>query len=518
MKQTPLKKIRVVTALVFFCLTAGLFLDVKHRIPPAAGETVLYLQFVPSLLKFINAASLAAAGFIIVLLLTLLFGRVFCSTLCPLGTLQDIIIRLSERCKKPRRVRFRYARPSTVIRYSILLMTVLTFLYGSLLAVNILDPFSNFGRLMADLLRPVYIGLSNLTVHVLEHFGSYAIHPVEWQTPSVITLVLPLLFLGLVIWLSAGKGRLYCNAICPVGTLLGFISTFAFFKIKIDQDACTVCADCSIHCKASCIRLKTREVDFSRCVACFDCIDVCPVSGIGYTLWRHPKTHKLIATDQSKRAFLNKTAVYLVGLTGLTKLVKAQSAPQLLSEVNRHPVSPPGSQSIARFTQTCTACHLCVSACPTQVLQPALLEYGLAGILQPHMDYSISFCNFECTLCGQVCPSGAILPLGKETKQTTQLGIAQFLQEKCIVYTDQTACGACAEHCPTKAVQMVPYQKNLTIPAVRETLCVGCGACEYACPVRPRRAIYVTGHAVHQTAQAPEAKPLKTDFGKDFPF
>jgi ferredoxin len=230
---------------------------------------------------------------------------------------------------------------------------------------------------------------------------------------------------------------------------------------------------------------------------------------------KHPSPAKP-AADESRRAFLNQSWLYLAGLAGLVEWFKAQAVPSAV--VKRQPVTPPGSQSITHFTHTCTACHLCVSACPTQVLQPAWLEYGWSGILQPRMDYQLSFCNFECTLCGQVCPTGAILPLSKAAKQTTQLGIAQFLQERCIVYTDHTACGACAEHCPTKAVQMVPYQENLTIPAVREKICIGCGACEYACPVRPQRAIYVSGHGVHRVAQPPEAKPLKVDIGRDFPF
>ncbi len=538
MKQTHLKKIRVVIALVFFCLITALFLDANHLIPPAVGDAALYLQFVPSLLQFITAAGLAAAGFIVVLLLTLLFGRVFCSTVCPLGTLQDIIIRLSERWKKPRRVRFRYKKPHTLLRYGLLLLTVITLLYGSLLAVNLLDPFSNFGRLIADMIRPVYIGLTNLIVSLLESFKVYLIHPMEWKIASLITLIFPLLFLGMLIWLSAGKGRLYCNTLCPVGTLLGLVSRVSLFKIKIDKEACTVCAQCSINCKASCIRLKTKEIDFSRCIACFDCIDVCPGLGIGYksslTLSLNPLlTHQSPPPwrgrvrvegkeesqgnglpEPSKRAFLGKSVLYLAGLAQLTKTQTATAT----AVTPPNPVSPPGSRSLAQFTQTCTACHLCISACPTQVLQPALLQYGLAGILQPRMDYHLSFCNFDCTRCGQVCPSGAILPLGKEVKQITQLGVAQFLQERCIVYTDKTACGACAEHCPTKAVRMVPYQRNLTIPEVRGALCVGCGACEYACPVRPQRAIYVAGHAVHRVAQRPTAEPLKVEIRQDFPF
>jgi len=517
MKQMHLKKIRVVIALVFFCLTTALFLDVNHLVPPPIGNAVLYLQFVPSLLQFITAAGLAATGFIVVLLLTLLFGRVFCSTICPLGTLQDMIIRLSERWKKPKRVRFRYKKPHTLLRYGLLLLTVMTLLYGSLLAVNLLDPFSNFGRLIADLIRPVYLGLTNVIVSLLEFFKIYLIRPVEWKIASPITLVFPLLFLGLLIWLSAGKGRLYCNTLCPVGTLLGLVSHFALFKIKIDREACTVCAKCSINCKASCIRLKTKEIDFSRCIACFDCIDVCPGLGIGYQPsfgFGKGEQQGSGIPEPSKRAFLGKSVLYLAGLAELAKVQAATAAIATPSE----PVSPPGSHSLAHFTRTCTACHLCIAACPTQVLQPALLEYGLTGILQPRLDYRLSFCNFDCTRCGQVCPTGAILPLDKETKQITQLGVARFLQEHCIIYTDKTACGACAEHCPTKAVTMVPYQRNLTIPEVREALCVGCGACEYACPVRPQRAIYVAGHAVHRLAQRPTAEPLKVETRQDFPF
>jgi polyferredoxin len=284
MKQTRLKGIRVLISLVCFGLTAALFLDVNQLIPPAVSETVLYLQFVPSLLKFINAASLATAGCIIVLLSTLLFGRVFCSTFCPLGTLQDIIIRLAEYFKKPKRVRFRFKQPHTLLRYSLLLLTIFTFFYGSLLVVNLLDPFSNFGRIFADLIRPVYIACINLVVRLLESFDIYAIHPREWKISALGTLIFPLLLLGILVGLGARKGRLYCNTICPVGTLLGFISKFALFKIKIAKDACTVCTHCSINCKASCIRLKTKEIDFSRCVACFDCIKVCPALGIGYKM------------------------------------------------------------------------------------------------------------------------------------------------------------------------------------------------------------------------------------------
>jgi len=151
-------------------------------------------------------------------------------------------------------------------------------------------------------------------------------------------------------------------------------------------------------------------------------------------------------------------------------------------------------------------------------LQPALLDYGLSGLLQPHLDFATSYCSYECNRCGEVCPTGAIVPLALPAKQTVQLGVAHFVQENCIVYTDHTACGACDEYCPTKAVHMVPYRDGLTIPRVRPGLCVGCGACENACPTRPHRAIYVEGHPAHRQAHRPQSKPLQHKTQSGFPF
>ncbi len=216
------------------------------------------------------------------LALTLLFGRVYCSMICPLGTLQDIIIRIADKLRKPRRVKFRYQKPHDAWRYGVLALTVGLFLSGSILAVTLLDPFSNFGRIAGDLLRPLYIAAHNGVGELLNSLGLNGPFPLHWKAPSLATLMFPALFLTGLVWMSAFKGRLFCNTLCPVGTLLGLISRFALFKIRIPKSACTLCAHCSIHCKAGCIRLKTQEVDFSRCVACFNCITVCDAHGIGY--------------------------------------------------------------------------------------------------------------------------------------------------------------------------------------------------------------------------------------------
>jgi NAD-dependent dihydropyrimidine dehydrogenase PreA subunit len=138
--------------------------------------------------------------------------------------------------------------------------------------------------------------------------------------------------------------------------------------------------------------------------------------------------------------------------------------------------------------------------------------------MQPFMDYSVEYCNNECTKCGEVCPTGAILPLTVQDKKLEQIGKVVFIKEKCIVYTDKTACGSCSEHCPTQAVKMVPYENGLTIPETDNEICIGCGACEFACPVLPYTSIFVDGQAVHQVAKAPKQEELKVEEGDDFPF
>ncbi len=525
-----LKRIRLGVSLLFFTLTMLLFLDFRNIIAPLFGSSITYLQFVPSLMKFLNDAVLTAAGFLVVLLVTVVMGRIYCSTVCPLGMLQDIAAFVLR--KRNGRNGYKYRSPNNIFRYLLLCLTALLFLAGSGLLLNLLDPFSGFGRIIANILRPLAIVLNNGVAMVLELYGNYFLVREQWAEVAPLSTGVAAAMLVLVLWFAVSYGRLYCNTLCPVGALLGLVANFSVLRIQVDKDFCSGCKRCETVCKAGCIDLLTQNVDMSRCIACYNCLAVCTTGGMRYTWRGHRHSATAIQPDRERREFLFNAGISLLGIAGLTEpgttgnSVKTiiQSKPTTIPVVRTSPVSPPGSGSIAHFTANCTACHLCVSACPTQILLPSFMEYGLSGLMQPRMNFPTGHCTYECTICSSVCPAGAILPVTAEEKKLIQTGIAKFIKENCVVFTDNTACGACSEHCPTKAVNMVPYankfNKPLGIPEVKADYCIGCGGCEHACPTKPYKAIFVDGNPLHKLAKKPVVQKIEQaiDYKEDFPF
>ena len=520
MKLRHLRTLRIIISLLLLSVSSFLFLDFNNFFSTEFISGFFYLQFIPSVLNFLTTFSITAGGFIIVILSIILFGRVYCSTICPLGILQDVIIYISNKIKKKR---FVFLKARNFLRYSILLVSIGFAVFGSMFLINLLDPYSNFGRIVSNLFRPVYYAANNLLANIFESFNNYYFFTVEVKNSDLLTIIFTTFFLGVIIFLASTRGRIFCNTICPLGALMGFVSKFSIFKIKIDEKMCISCRKCEIVCKAGCIDTKNKTIDFSRCINCFDCFSACNLNGISYKFSRNGKTkkHKEIS-DNSRRLIISKATI---GLFGLPLLLKSQSniLPEKLSKVVEQKttaVCPPGSKSLNHFTEFCIACQLCVSNCPTQVLQASFLNFGLKGIMQPKMDFHTSFCNFECVKCSEICPSGAIQPIKLENKKLTQIGIAHFIKENCIVYTENTDCGACSEHCPTKAVDMIPYKNNLRIPEVDSEICIGCGACEYACPTKPYKAIFVDGNALHLKIEKTKQKSTgkKIDYKDDFPF
>ncbi len=522
-----LKIARVVISLIVFLLITFVFIDFTAAFSSGIIRGILYLEFVPSLVSFIGLAGMAAAGFLFVLLLSFLFGRLYCSTLCPLGTLQDILIWLRRRFSR-KRIRYKKQRSFFYLSYALLFLAALFLLLGWITPLLFLDPYSHYGRIAANLIRPVYLLLNNLGAVTLESLDIYTLYRVEpgvthWFSVSFATAIFIL-----VTWLSLRYARLFCNSLCPVGTLLGLVSRVSVFRISLDKSLCTSCGKCTAVCKAGCIDKDARKVDFSRCVVCFNCLTSCPDNGVVFNLRGTPPKAALETYNPGRREALS---VFLAGglvVAGTSLLANPQGfgrrqhgrgQGRKLIPVNReYPVSPPGSISQEHFNASCTACHLCVSVCPTHVIKPSLLQYGLAGIMQPVMDYNASFCNFDCVACTEICPTGALRPVSVEEKHTLQLGKVYFIKQNCVVFTDGTDCGACSEHCPTKAVKMKPWRGNLFLPEVEPDICVGCGACEYACPTDPK-SIYVDGNPVHLVASKPKIEALEQpDPEEDFPF
>jgi len=275
-----------------------------------------------------------------------------------------------------------------------------------------------------------------------------------------------------------------------------------------------------LGCKSSCIDFLKHDVDLSRCVDCFNCINTCQDKAISYGIVSFRR--KVHETDENKRKVIAGTLLLLLGSS---RVVNAQQKvapiPQKDTTVKENktlPVCPPGGGSIEAFNRDCIACSLCINACPNSVLQPAVMQYGIAGMLQPVMDYHRSFCTYNCVVCSQVCPTNALHPLVLEAKKLTQIGKSKFIKDNCIVKTEKTTCGACSEGCPTKAVHMIPYEGNLLIPEVTEEICIGCGHCEYSCPTVPYKAIYVEGNAIHTAAKKPLTEKSNKKLPVDFPF
>ena len=482
-----LRRIRRFLAAVVIVLITLLFLDFTGTLHHWLGW-LAKIQFLPAVMAF-NVVVIVA-----LLAVTLVFGRIYCSVICPLGILQDLLARLHKGINK-----YSYSAEVRWLRYPVLAIFIIAGVAGIGSLFQLLAPYSAFGRIATMILQPVWKAGNNVLALLAERADSYAFYSVDTWMRSLPVLVIAAVTLVVLLVLAWRGGRTYCNTICPVGTILSFFARFSWMKIRFDEKKCKNCSLCSKNCKAACIDYKTHTVDYSRCVVCGNCIASCKFGALRYSVGSTASS-----VDSSKRSFLMASAM-VAGTAMAQKKEKLMDGglAEIEDKVAPHrqtPLTPPGSLSFENFATHCTGCQLCVSECPNGVLRPSS---DLMHLMLPVMSYEHGHCRPECTRCSEVCPAGAIKPVDVEAKSSIQIGHAVWIKKNCVVLTDQVECGNCARHCPSGAIEMVPSDENdeesPMIPAINEAACIGCGACEYVCPSRPFAAIYVEGHEVHRS-------------------
>lgn len=489
-----LRKIRIAAALICFLLITLLFLDFTGSLHTWFGW-LAKIQFLPAILA-LNVAVVAA-----LVVLTLVCGRVYCSVICPLGVFQDIVSKVSS-LRRRKKHRFSYSPALSWLRYGVLVIFIIALVAGISSFVVLLAPYSSYGRMVQNLLAPLYALGNNALAYMAERVDSYAFYSTEVWLKSLPTFLVALLSCIIVAILAWRNGRTYCNTLCPVGTVLGLLSRYAWLKPRIDTSKCTGCGLCARSCKSSCINAKEHHIDYSRCVTCMDCVEACTQNAIVYGRPLKTTSHTEKEKEPTaRRQFLATAGILMAGaIEAQEKKVDGGLAPIIDKKIPHRatPLVPPGAESLQNLRQHCTACHLCVSVCPNQVLRPS---GKLSSFMQPEMSYERGYCRPECTKCSEVCPTGAIHLLTKEEKSSTKVGYAVVVRENCIPLTDGVSCGNCARHCPTGAIQMIKEVvegKEVELPVVNTERCIGCGACENLCPSRPFSAIYVEGIEHHR--------------------
>ncbi|MGL5273385.1 MAG: 4Fe-4S binding protein, partial [Phocaeicola sp.] len=452
------------------------------------------------------------------------------------------IARIGKKAKKKKRMPYSYAPSKTILRYTALVIFAVALIAHIPAVAALLDPYAIYGRIANTLWLPVWQMGNNLLATLAERMDSYAFYQTDVWMKGLPTLVVAVVSIVVVGVLSFMNGRTYCNTICPVGTLLGLIARRALYRIQIDENNCNGCMSCARNCKAACINIPNKQIDHTRCVSCFNCLGKCKQDAIHYTLTykKRGMIADLIPTSTSglgtsssmnstastnadsaeatttqkntnnqasngRRNFI-ATSVLLAGASIKAQVPASDIANKVdggLAEIldkkipqRETPITPPGSLSARNMKAHCTACQLCVTACPNQVLRPSS---KLENFMQPEMSYERGYCRPECTKCSEVCPAGAIKRITTEDKSATQIGHAVWNRTLCVPLTNGDSCGNCARHCPTGAISMIASgQRTPKIPAVDVERCIGCGACEQVCPSRPYSAIYVEGHKLHK--------------------
>ncbi|MBM3296894.1 MAG: 4Fe-4S dicluster domain-containing protein [Candidatus Aminicenantes bacterium] len=503
-----LQALRILSQWAFFALFLYLFTRTRFTGSDVIGPVERFFHFDPLLALTATVAgralfaAFAWAGATV--LLTLVLGRVVCGWVCPLGGVHQFFSFLFKKARlhKPRDV----SAGPLKWKYFILLFV----LAGALLGLNLagyLDPLSFLYRSFATAVFPALGHAATGLIKLLYALGVDGPAGTLGQFLETLTLnpvYLQGFFIGLLFLAAVGlnllRERFWCRVLCPAGALLGLLSLGNVFKLKIDKTKCIDCKLCSLQCQTQAAPYPEEDWKRAECVYCFTCGAVCPTAAVGFPTRDVPRKEKRVSLDRRKILWTPIAALAALPFFRINPAGR-RAASSL--------IRPPGALPEPAFLSRCVKCGECMKACPTGGLQPVLGEAGPEGLWTPRLVPRIGYCEYYCSLCSQVCPTGAIKELGVEEKLAVKIGTAWVDKNRCLPYALGKPCIVCEEHCPTspKAIKLVDHPVLLPdgtvsvqrAPFVDTALCIGCGICENKCPVMDQPAIYVTSIGEHRS-------------------
>ncbi|MCL6629791.1 MAG: 4Fe-4S dicluster domain-containing protein [Armatimonadetes bacterium] len=501
------RTIRRISQLLFFGLF--LWLIYKTAYPLNSAIPVDFLTRLDPLVALVAAISsrtfvAGMATALVIVVLTILLGRVFCGWICPLGTTLDASDKLFFR-----KARRNVPKNLHSLKYFILIGILVSAVFTTQ-AAYLLDPLSLLTRTVTLVVVPpvqmvfrwlqeAFYVLSGSQFGLLASIGTRLSDALgSWQFLSGQQLyfrqaLLVLAVFVAIISLNSISRRFWCRNLCPLGALLGLLSHVPILKRVVTND-CIDCGRCVIDCKMGAIPRNPRLTASTECIECFDCVPICPKKAESFRLRLKPAINSETRLDLPRRRVLQGAGVGLA-FAAMVKIdpgrKHALSGSSNIKLSSSQLIRPPGAVEESKFVTLCTRCGQCMKACPTNGLQPAIHEAGLEGFWTPILVPRIGCCQQDCNACGQVCPTDAIQPFKVEDKPHIFIGTAVIDRSMCIAWNSGKTCLVCDEYCSYKAIKWEADETGIRRPFVDDTICVGCGICESACPVQPVAAIRV---------------------------